>query len=451
MDADTFFFLQQTQAMEEDQAEDDWERIVVAGATIVLGAEQDRRMRIECRHLSRLYLCRSQLLPDPRSNTPWQALYESQNNRAFITTMGFDTKTFEDVLTEGFAVTWYSTPIPREDVAAMGNPRPGRRSLDAAGALGLAFHYLNSTMREISLQQIFALIPTTVSRYITFSLDILLQVLRQMPNARICWPASVDEFQDLNNLITPRHPRLTGAFASIDGLNLPSQTADDPELENATYNGWLCEHFISSVLVFAPTGGWIFALKSRLSDLMIGCVIAARLNAPGSWHDSRVAQPIYEKLRTRTPRGFYLVADTAFPRGTNQIDGKIRAPIKTGQTLRGTTAEIEEKLVFDRELLSYRQTAEWGMRSLQGSFGRLRLPVDIGNKEARGNLIEICVRLLNLRTRRVGYNQIRSVYMPLWRQNQEDEQIWTGFEKMLFSDQRRLDRVSRFHNFAMYD
>jgi hypothetical protein len=41
MDADTFFFLQQTQAMEEDQAEDDLERIVVAGATIVLGAEQD--------------------------------------------------------------------------------------------------------------------------------------------------------------------------------------------------------------------------------------------------------------------------------------------------------------------------------------------------------------------------------------------------------------------------
>jgi hypothetical protein len=41
MDADTFFLLQQTQAMEEDQAEDDWEQIVVAGATIVLGAEQD--------------------------------------------------------------------------------------------------------------------------------------------------------------------------------------------------------------------------------------------------------------------------------------------------------------------------------------------------------------------------------------------------------------------------
>jgi hypothetical protein len=95
-----------------------------------------------------------------------------------------------------------------------------------------------------------------------------------------------------------------------------------------------------------------------------------------------VALPIYEKLHTRTPEGFYLVADTAFPRGSAQIEGKIYALIKTGQAIRGTTAQIEEKLVFDRELLSYRQTAEWGMRSLQGSFGRLRLPLDIGDQDA---------------------------------------------------------------------
>jgi hypothetical protein len=105
------------------------------------------------------------------------------------------------------------------------------------------------------------------------------------------------------------------------------------------------------------------------------------LNAPGSWHDSRVARPIYEKLRTQTPEGFYLVADTAFPRSTAQIEGKICVPIKTGQIIRGTTADIEKKLAFDRQLLSYRQTAEWGMRSLQGAFGRLRLPLNVDDAE----------------------------------------------------------------------
>lgn len=180
-------------------------------------------------------------------------------------------------------------------------------------------------------------------------------------------------------------------------------------------------------------------------------MIAAKLNAPGSWHDSRIARPIYEKLRTRTPDGFYLVADTAFPRGVKQIEGKIRAPIKTGQRMQGTVDEIQERLAFDRELLSYRQTAEWGMRGLQGSFGRLRIPLEIGRQTERGDLLEICVRLHNLRAESVGINQIRNVYMPLWRQNREEEEVWMNFENMLFSDQRRSDRVARFHNIAMYE
>ncbi|KAJ7369020.1 hypothetical protein DFH08DRAFT_796829 [Mycena albidolilacea] len=196
-----------------------------------------------------------------------------------------------------------------------------------------------------------------------------------MPAAKIKWPQH-DEFAANNALIVERHPRLTGAFASIDGLNLACQTSDDEEIENATYNGWLCEHF---------------------------------------------------------------------------IDGKIRAPIKTGQRMRGTRAEIDERVAFDRELLSYRQTAEWGMRGLQGSFGRLRIPLEINRQEERADLLEICVRLNNLRAELVGINQIRSVYMPLWRETREEEQVWTNFENMLFGEQRRSDRVARFHNVAIFE
>lgn len=176
-----------------------------------------------------------------------------------------------------------------------------------------------------------------------------------------------------------------------------------------------------------------------------GVIIACNFNAPGSWHDSRVAQPIYEKLLNKTPDGFYLVADTAFPRGTVDIEGRIMAPIKTGQRMRGTDEEIEERFAYDRELLSYRQTAEWGMRSIQGSFGRLCLPLQINDKNARGDLIEICFRLHNLRTRRIGYNEIEKVYMPEWKKTSDDEEIWNHFEEMVFGDQRQKDRVSRFH------
>jgi hypothetical protein len=95
--------------------------------------------------------------------------------------------------------------------------RPNQRSLDAGGALGLLLHYLNSTMHEISLQQIFALIPATVSRYVTSGLPILLHTLRSMPDATIQWPSGPD-FERCSALVVARHPLLEGAFGSIDGL-----------------------------------------------------------------------------------------------------------------------------------------------------------------------------------------------------------------------------------------
>ena len=141
-----------------------------------------------------------------------------------------------------------------------------------------------------------------------------------------------------------------------------------------------------------------------------------------------------------------MVADTAFPRGTIDIEGRIMAPIKTGQRIRGTTAEIEERFTtYDHELLSYHQTAEWGMRSIQDSFGQLHLPLQINNKDERADLLEICFHLHNLCTRQVGYNEIQKVYMPEWRKTLDDKEIWMSFESMLFGDQQRKDCVSRFH------
>ncbi|KAG2343750.1 hypothetical protein BDR05DRAFT_975791 [Suillus weaverae] len=347
--------------LDEDEAElsfNDNERAQVLAAAIIAGSEVSRQEHIDTRHPHRLYLCQPQLLPNPRINTPWQVLYDSQNDRAFITTMGVDVSTFSSLLTTDFAQAWYKTLIPRDDVSTHGNPRTNQRSLDAAEVLGLVLHYLSSTMHAISLQQIFTIIPSTVTRYLNFGLQLLLCTLRTLSDAKIQWPGGLD-FEHCSALVVARHGRLGGAFGSIDGLKLPVQTSDDADIKNTTFNGWLSEHFISSVLAFSAEG----------------VIIAAWLNAPGSWHGSR----------------YYVVADMAFLCGSNDIQGRIRAPLKQGQRVQGSLAEIDEHMVFNCELLSYQRTAEWGMCGLQGAFGRLRVPLEIGNKDLRGDLIEICV------------------------------------------------------------
>jgi hypothetical protein len=124
-------------------------------------------------------------------------------------------------------------------------------------------------MNEVTLQEIFALVPVTVSQYINFTLDIFLKVFQGMPDATVTWPTG-DEFARLNALVVKRHPLLTGAFASIDRLNLPVQKSTDEEIENATYNGWLHGHFVSSVLVFSPEGKQYLNCNLRRISMFVG-------------------------------------------------------------------------------------------------------------------------------------------------------------------------------------
>ena len=64
-----------------------------------------------------------------------------------------------------------------------------------------------------------------------------------------------------------------------------------------------------------------------------------------------------------------------------------------------------------RVALSIRQSAEWGMGSVQRSCGRLQhsLPA---NSQRRRMLLDLCVFYFNFRTRTVGLNQIQTVYHP---------------------------------------
>ena len=149
-------------------------------------------------------------------------------------------------------------------------------------------------------------------------------------------------------------------------------------------------------------------------------------------------------MECETPDGYRIVADSAFPTGHDRIDGRILVPLKAGTKLPEDDDQREYILQLSRSVLSYRQTAEWGMRELQGSFGRLRIPLEAGNMERRADLIESCFRLHNLRTRLVGINQIRSVYLPAWHKG-DGGRIWDGFEDILFSHQRQYDRVRAFH------
>jgi hypothetical protein len=86
-----------------------------------------------------------------------------------------------------------------------------------------------------------------------------------------------------------------------------------------------------------------------------------------------------------------------------------------------THAERITDLRKKREATSARQTAEWGMLTMQASFPRIRDRFVYEERGERRIVLKMFVLLYNMRARMVGINQIRNTYMPhLLRNANED-------------------------------
>ncbi|KAE9397904.1 hypothetical protein BT96DRAFT_957751 [Gymnopus androsaceus JB14] len=313
MENDFLSSLLQLQQQEEEDREEPQHNLLILGA-LVLSINGNNSECICCRNPSHCYLTCPQLMPDPHLESPWIHL------------------TFWFIL-EHFAKIWNC------------NPHLPAHSLDAAGALGLTLHYLGSAIPEVQLQQIFAIVPS-------------------MKEAHIKLPLKIEEFEELSALITTRHPLLERAFASIDGLSLDVEVSNDPELENATYNGWKIDHRITNVLIFSPKG------------TIIDC-----------------------------PEGFYVISSTAFPQVEVSMHGKIHAPMKGGECI---PADL---------------TAEWSMHIVQGSLGHLHVTLDINNAAGCLPAVRNCCSFNQCGAECVGINQICSVSLPTWKALEDEKAL----------------------------
>ncbi|HZK60632.1 MAG TPA: transposase family protein, partial [Anaerovoracaceae bacterium] len=179
-------------------------------------------------------------------------------------------------------------------------------------------------------------------------------------------------------------------FGFMDGVFFPNDNHPDPTIQNAYYNGWKSSTSVTNALVFTPDG----------------CICWAAINRPGSWHDAKVVLPLYRLLKNDTPAGFKLIADAAFQAEPNHI----LTPFKKGQFSSDLTIAYLQ-LEQHYNVVSARQPAEWGMRSVQADFPRLKLPLAASNFEYNRVLIACCFRLYNYRTRRLrDLNQIKTVF-----------------------------------------
>ena len=142
-----------------------------------------------------------------------------------------------------------------------------------------------------------------------------------------------------------------------------------------------------------------------------GCIRAMVINAPGAMHDSIIMETgdLYSRLeQIHNNHGVSFCVDSAFCAR--------RRPwlIKSGQTVPHNATPLQT-IIF-HEATSVRQISEWGVGTFQIGFPRMQDRFHYEQRGERRFMLEVVVRLNNLRANLVGINQIRTTFMPELRQ-----------------------------------
>jgi hypothetical protein len=325
-----------------------------------------------------LYFRRAALL-DP-AKSAWSKLLASNEDGAFTLMTGFNFRAFYSLCDALYS----NMDVERE------RNRTGRPALmSLIDKVGLYLVYVGSTMTQTEIGIIFGILQPTVSTVIGEMVARVCSKLKRHPKSRIRFP----DFQQMTHyaaLVKGRDRHIEDVIGFLDGCHFRIKCSVE---ENPTYYSYHGDTTINNVFLFSPEG----------------TVIYASINYPGSWHDSTIASSLMNIVQTNLFH-FKIVVDQGFKR-SGQMLHKFVGPLSKRSRDLLLPAARDAAIRLSNRYVSLRQAAEWGMRSLQGTFTRLktRLPE---NKLKRRQLVSSILLLHNFRTNIVGIGQIRAVFDP---------------------------------------
>ena len=388
-----------------DDAEDERKRRrvrLIILLIVLLSLEEQRSFRSslikEGRNRRRRSLNREVLLHP--SLSPWMKLYSSGTDGSLITITGFDHPTFQyilDLFTPFFSAftPWCSKQGGGVDglqyMRRNTNEKRGKkRMVTAAACLGLTLAWYRFRGAEFVLQGWFGFTGTQTNVWLRFGRRMLVKALRTEEAAIVRFPSN-ESIEEWKAIIQERHDKLHHVYCFADGLKLRFQACSGLSEQGMYYNGWQHGHYITNIFVFGATGR------------IIHCVV----NVPGSVHDSTLCHwgGTYTLLQEAFQEtGGVCCVDSAF------LAGNVDYLIKSSQDL--TKARDEEHLLQLKQATSLRQAAEWGMRSIQSAFPRMKDAILYEEKGERAVILKLLPLLYNIRLERVGLNQILNTYAP---------------------------------------
>ena len=370
--------------------------VTIASCHLLLRAATARRIAAEkaCRralyHEERARLLTAEIQRPEQSPFHHFLLSESKRDGAWFVWTSLPYQSFMD-LVDLCKPVWLTTPIePNKGDYEYGMPRPQditRRKLDCIFTMAMTMYFLAHPDCRVGIGNQFGMIDTHVTKYIRFGLYIIIKVLQKHPNARIHWPCDVPGYLDRQVERISRYvPELKDDYGILltswmDGFRLPIGKKKSNKEQQNDFSGEKRRH-LRKVVIITDAEGY---------------VVAAVINCPGKWGDSKCTElgGIYDLIERKLPNGYSVGADTAFKGAV--LGSKVTKILKTGEYLPdGMTEEEYEEL--EEHLIKSRQPGEWINRVLIQSFCHLRAGLGVYD-DLNGDLMLACILLHNWRAR----------------------------------------------------
>jgi hypothetical protein len=261
----------------------------------------------------------------------------------------------------------------------------------------LALRWLCTRHRHDDLALEFGVVRPTISRHLKCTVAALLTALRTEADASICLPGPDDRALMAGAIAVKYGPcpdPTKKVFGVIDGTFLEAAMPPHEADQRSMYSGKEGTHGFNNVFLSTPDG----------------CIVSARVAYPGSQHDQTVAAEMLADVRDTISVGEeFIVGDAGF--AAAWLAPFILRPLMNGDVVT-QDAEGALRRRMSSWVTSVRQGSEWINHSLKQTF--LRLTLRLPHEKLRAAmLIEICVRLHNLRARWEGIGQMRTVYRGL--------------------------------------
>jgi hypothetical protein len=171
------------------------------------------------------------------------------------------------------------------------------------------------------------------------------------------------------------HPYLSDVWCTMDSLKLMLEQSSNALIQEQFYNGWMHDHYMTSVMCFCPDG----------------TIPIDFCSIPGAVHDSQVADygDIHDKIElVYLQDGAKCTVDSAFGNVSREF------LIKSLQEIIHIEDSMERGIA--RDATSMRQSAEWGIRAFQSSMPCLKDRVKFETHGERRVTLTMMIFLYNL-------------------------------------------------------